>query len=468
VQLERGSIVSGRYRLERPLAQGAMGCVWVAHHLQLDVDVAIKLMAPGFAESDEARIRFEREAKASALLKVPNAVHVYDYGIEAGSPYLVMELLEGEDLAARLKRQGRLSLAATLAVLEPIGKALRRARELGLVHRDLKPGNIFLARSGDEEIVKVVDFGIAKAAASLGLDAHATRTGSLLGSPRYMSPEQVRRSNHIDHRSDLWAVGVIAFECTTGQVPFPGDEIGEVLVDVCTAPIPRASSIAPDLGPDVDLFFDHALMRDPDKRFQSAQELVEAFAALVHAGAPAQLGSPSFAALPQAASPLAASSQGAAPAVASHSVSASTSPSSSGLRAPPPSIGTLSPSASTQGHAASPSRGGAALLAVLSALGGAAVLGAILFALASRGPSVAPPAARTTVSAEAAPLPVTPASAPASPSSDSAAPQPPPSAEAPPSASTAAPSAKPRTGPTARPTTPGAPPKKTNDLLNHM
>ena len=468
MQLERGSIVTGRYRLERPLAQGAMGCVWVARHLQLDVDVAIKVMAPGFTESDEARIRFEREAKASALLKVPNAVHVYDYGIESGSPFLVMELLEGEDLAARLRRQGRLSLAATLAVLEPVGKALRRARELGLVHRDLKPGNIFLSRSGDEEIVKVVDFGIAKAAASLGLDAHATRTGALLGSPRYMSPEQVRRSNHIDHRSDLWALGVIAFECTTGQVPFPSDEIGEVLVDVCTAPIPRASSIAPDLGPDVDLFFDHALMRDPDKRFQSAQELVDAFAALVHAGAPAPQVSPSFASLPAASPSLDAPNAPNAPAAASHSVSASTTPTtSSGMHALPPAIGTLSPSASTHGHTASPSRGGTALLAVLSALGGAAVLGAILFVFASRGPSATPPSTLPTLSAEAAAPPTAAASAPAAPSPiSSAAAQPTPSAEAPPS--TAAPSAKPRTGPTARPTTPGAPPKKKNDLLDHM
>ena len=442
-----------------------MGCVWVARHLQLDVDVAIKLMAPGFAESDEARVRFEREAKASALLKVPNAVHVYDYGIEGGSPFLVMELLEGEDLAARLRRQGRLSLAATLAVLEPIGKALRRARELGLVHRDLKPGNVFLARSGDEEIVKVVDFGIAKAAASLGLDAHATRTGALLGSPRYMSPEQVRRSNHIDHRSDLWALGVIAFECTTGQVPFPSDEIGEVLVDVCTAPIPRASSIAPDLGPDVDLFFDHALMRDPDKRFQSAQELVDAFAALVHTGAQAPRAAQSFASVPAAPPPA------IAPAAASHSVSASTTPTtSSGMHAPPPAIGTLSPSASTQGHAASPSRGGTALLAVLSALGGAAVLGAILFVFASREPSAPSPSTLPTVSAEAAAPPSAAATAPAaaSPTSSAAAAQPTLSAEAPPS--TAAPSAKPRTStsPTARPTTPGAPPKKKNDLLDHM
>ncbi len=191
-----------------------------------------------------------------------------------------------------------------------------------------------------------------------------------------MSPEQVRKSNQIDHRSDLWALGVIAFECTTGQVPFPGDEIGEVLVDVCTAPIPRASSVAPDLGPEVDHFFDHALMRDPDQRFQSAQELVDAFAALVHAGAPALQAGPSF-----------ASPQAASPAAASHCVPASASPAtSSGMQATPPAHRTLSPSAHTHGLASPPNRGGTAMLALISALGGAALLGAILFFFTWRSP----------------------------------------------------------------------------------
>jgi serine/threonine protein kinase len=452
VQLERGSIVTGRYRLERPLAQGAMGCVWVARHLQLDVDVAIKLMAPGFAESDEARIRFEREAKASALLKVPNAVHVYDYGIEAGSPFLVMELLEGEDLAARLRRHGRLSLAATLAVLEPVGKALRRARELGLVHRDLKPGNIFLARHGDEEIVKVVDFGIAKAAAGLGLDAHATRSGALLGSPRYMSPEQVRHSNHLDHRSDLWALGVIAFECVTGQVPFPGDEIGEVLVDVCTAPIPRASAVAPDLGPEVDGFFDRALMRDPEQRFQSASELVEAFAALTSRSASAAHIGPDNAPPPMGAP--------AAPVVASPAPS-----SGAALGAPQPAIGTLSPSEHTQSPLSQASRGGTAAIAVASALGGAAVLGTILF-LVARGPSAGPAPA---LSAESHALPSAAVSAPvtAPPASSAVASAPPALSAAPsPGASTSS-GARPRSPVRSGPTT-TAPPKKKNDLLEHM
>lgn len=289
---EAGQIVAARYQLERALAQGGMGSLWCARHLQLDVSVAIKFMSPEFADSPELRGRFEREAKAAALLKSPHAVQVHDYGIEDGTPFIVMELLEGEDLSERLAREGKLSLPATRSVVEQIGKALRRAHALGLVHRDLKPANVFLARQSGEEIVKLVDFGIAKARGAIaGTDP--TQTGAMLGSPRYMSPEQIRSSAQVDERTDLWSLGVIAFRCLTGQLPFSGNEIGEVFLAICTEPIPRASSIAPELGPEVDRFFERALARPLDQRFQSAAELVEAFAELPGARdvAPASLAS---------------------------------------------------------------------------------------------------------------------------------------------------------------------------------
>ncbi|WP_233562039.1 serine/threonine-protein kinase, partial [Sorangium cellulosum] len=162
LSLEAGSVVGGKYRLERPLAGGAMGFLWVARHLQLDVEVALKFMMPQHADSPVARARFEREAKASAQLRTPHVVHVYDYGLEGDTPYLAMELLEGEDLAAYLVRRGRLAPAETLGIIVQVCKALRRAHEVGLIHRDLKPANIFLARQGDE-VVKILDFGVAKA-----------------------------------------------------------------------------------------------------------------------------------------------------------------------------------------------------------------------------------------------------------------------------------------------------------------
>ncbi|WP_044986130.1 serine/threonine-protein kinase [Sorangium cellulosum] len=288
--LAEGSVIAGRYRLERMLARGGMGAIWVARHVQLDAAVAIKLMAPEYAASSTARARFEREARAAAQLKIPNVVHVHDYGIEGETPFLVMELLDGEDLETRLAREGRLSLSATLSVVAQVCKALRRAHEMGIIHRDLKPANLFLARQDDEEIVKVLDFGIAKAQGAL-LAGKETKTGTLVGSPYYMSPEQVRRSKTLDWRSDLWSVGVIAYRCVTGRLPFPGEEIGEVFVAICTEDVPLASSLAPELGPEVDRFFSRAFMREPERRFQSASELAEALSAA--AAAPgAETGAP--------------------------------------------------------------------------------------------------------------------------------------------------------------------------------
>ena len=284
VAFQQGTIIAGRYKLERPLARGGMGSVWVARHLQLDVTIALKFMAPEYASSTEARARFEQEAKASAQLKSPNVVQVHDYGLEGDTPYLAMELLEGEDLEDRLDRAKRLSLADAANILNQACKALRLAHETGLVHRDLKPGNLFLAKHGDDEAVKILDFGIAKA--STGVAGQSTKTGSLIGSPHYMSPEQVRNSKQVDHRSDLWSMGVIAFRMLTGRLPFPGEEVGEILVDICTAPIPVPSQIAPDLGGPVDAFVARALARDPAQRFQSARELAEAMSAVAGVAAP--------------------------------------------------------------------------------------------------------------------------------------------------------------------------------------
>ncbi|MGK3983763.1 protein kinase [Sorangium sp. So ce136] len=279
--LAEGSVIAGRYRLERMLARGGMGSIWVARHLQLDASVAIKLMAPEYATSTTARARFEREARAAAQLKIPNVVHVHDYGIADDTPFLVMELLEGEDLETRLAREGRLTGAATLTIVTQVCKALRRAHETGIIHRDLKPANLFLSRQDEDELVKVLDFGIAKAEGML-LAGKETKTGTLVGSPYYMSPEQVRRSKSLDRRSDLWSVGVIIYRCLTGRLPFPGEEIGEVFVAICTEDFPLPSSLAPELGPEVDRFFARALMRDPEHRFQSASELAEAFHAAIH------------------------------------------------------------------------------------------------------------------------------------------------------------------------------------------
>ena len=161
-----GTVIANRYRLERPLAAGGMGAVWVARHLQLDIDVAVKLMSESMESAPDSRARFEREAKAVARLSSPHVVRAYDYGIEHGTPFIAMELLRGESLEARLRRLGALGPGAVEEIVRQIAKGLREAHALGIVHRDLKPANIFIASSGGDEIVKILDFGIARTPAS--------------------------------------------------------------------------------------------------------------------------------------------------------------------------------------------------------------------------------------------------------------------------------------------------------------
>ena len=277
--IEVGTIIAGKYRVERRLSQGGMGSLWVARQLQLQRLVAVKLMEPDLAASAEGRFRFEREARAVALIQSPHVVQIHDYGVEHDTPYIVMELLDGEDFGRRLKRERLLPLPAVARIFGQITKALRKAHEAGMVHLDLKPANIFLARDDEEDIVKVLDFGIAKMV-DTGNATETTATGVVLGSVHYMSPEQVRGRRGLDHRSDLWSLGVIAFRAITGELPFGGTQVGDVLVKVCADPIPLASSVLPTLGPEVDAFFRKALDRDPNGRFQSAKELSAALTQL--------------------------------------------------------------------------------------------------------------------------------------------------------------------------------------------
>ncbi|WP_437625035.1 protein kinase domain-containing protein [Sorangium sp. So ce1151] len=278
MQLDSGAIIAGKYRLEHALSAGGMGSVWVAQHVQLGTHVAVKFMGTAYAGSPAFRARFEREARAAAHLRSPHVVQVHDFGFEQGVPYLVMELLRGEDLSARLSRVRRLSLPETQRLLVQAGKALRSVHEAGLVHRDLKPANLFLARvdGEDEDLLKLIDFGIAKETAPK-LVTEASTTGEVMGSPHYMSPEQLRADRDIDARSDLWAMGVILFRMVTGYLPFPGEVLAQVMTRILVEPIPSARQLAADLPPALDAFFARALARDRTHRFQTVREMVEEF-----------------------------------------------------------------------------------------------------------------------------------------------------------------------------------------------
>jgi serine/threonine-protein kinase len=266
-------ILSGKYRLERELGRGGMGSVWLAEHLTLRSPVAIKLIDPGIAENPEALARFLREAQAAAALRSPHVVQILDHGVDNGVPFIVMELLEGESLASRIERAHRLSPAETARILTQVARAVTRAHEAGIVHRDLKPDNIFLVRNDEEEVAKVLDFGVAKASShGMGAASGATRTGSVLGTPYYMSPEQAEGAKSIDGRSDLWALGVIAWECLLGTRPFEAETLGGLLLAICARDIPVPSSVGA-VPPGFDAWFAKACARNVAYRFNSAKEL---------------------------------------------------------------------------------------------------------------------------------------------------------------------------------------------------
>jgi serine/threonine-protein kinase len=280
------TIISGKYRLDRPLAEGGMGSVWVGYHLALDIPIAVKFMDPKLLErSGEGwQKRFEREAKAAAKLRHPQVVQVFDHGIEDGTPFIVMELLEGEDLGTRLKRVGPMDIEDAAWILAQTAKPLQRAHDLGYVHRDLKPGNLFLAKVGDDESIKLLDFGIAKAPTAVDA-GESTTTELVFGSPVYMSPEQATGAHDVDWRTDLWALGVIMFRVLTGSLPFRGT-VGQVLLEISSGEPPSAIERRPELPETIDNFFLRAFAHEPTARFQSAPEMAASFALIAGVTAP--------------------------------------------------------------------------------------------------------------------------------------------------------------------------------------
>jgi serine/threonine-protein kinase len=227
---EGGALLDGRYRIVRLLGEGGMGSVYLASHVGLGRDVAIKFLHADLASRDEMVGRFHREAQAAAAIRHKNIIEVFDVGMSPqGEPFLVMEYLEGESLAGLLKRAGPLNLGAACAVMEPTLQALQAAHRKGIIHRDLKPDNIFLAhQQGEPPVVKIIDFGISKFTQG-EIDKWRTKTGSILGTPAYMSPEQARGSAGLDHRTDIYSMGTIFFEMLTGALPFAGNNFAEYL-----------------------------------------------------------------------------------------------------------------------------------------------------------------------------------------------------------------------------------------------
>jgi serine/threonine protein kinase len=284
--LREGALINNQFRLKRQIGVGGAGSVWEADHLRLHTSVALKFLGHHYLRDKETLARFEREAHTASRLRSPHVVQVLDQGTtEGGIPYLAMELLEGEDLAALLDRQGRCSLVETALILHQVGRALSKAHKHGLVHRDIKPHNIFLTPLGDNELfVKLLDFGIAK---DISQDVKAiTLTGTLLGSVRYISPEQLDDSQSVGLATDIWALGIVVYEMLTGLVPFDGRSVADVLKRVNEGTYQALTTLRPDLPAELDDWLCMAIQPVQALRFPSVEEMSRAFTRIARSHSP--------------------------------------------------------------------------------------------------------------------------------------------------------------------------------------
>lgn len=271
-----GSVLVDKYRITREIGRGGMAVVYEAENVDIGKRIAVKVLSAELVTSRIVRERFFREARAAAAVRSPYICDVYDVGEFDGRPFLVMELLEGESLYDRMTRVRRIDVATTLRIITQTAKGLAKAHAAGVVHRDLKPENLFLTRNEEGELVtKLLDFGLAKfyAPTDAADQVRLTREGALFGTPAYMSPEQAKGRGEVDHRSDLWALGCIAYECLTGHTVWNVDQgVAMILAQVATAPLPLPSKLRPDLPPAFDAWFEKALQRAAEDRFQSAAQ----------------------------------------------------------------------------------------------------------------------------------------------------------------------------------------------------
>ncbi len=279
MNLAAGVKVGTRYRLVAPLGDGAMGTVWRAYDNELEIEVALKLLKNAAGDRNTLLASFAKEAELAARMHSPNVVRVLDRGVDDhGLPYISYELLEGDELGERLTREGRLSLAICAAIIVQACRGLARAHGVGVVHQDIKPENIFICQDDEgRPVVKLIDFGIAQLRRPT---SSPTARDAIGGTLEYMAPEVLLDGTTPDARSDLYALGVVAYECFTGRVPYRGDTLGQVLLSHAqTPPDPPSQlrAVKDGLGAALDAWFTRAIHRDPAQRFQSAKEMAEAF-----------------------------------------------------------------------------------------------------------------------------------------------------------------------------------------------
>jgi hypothetical protein len=266
-----GSVLADAFQIVRLIGEGGMARVYEARHVRLpNKRFAVKVLLPAHAQSNEIVVRFQREAEAASGIAHPNVVDVYDvHRTVDGLPYLVCEYLDGTDLSTLLHRRGKLDVLLAVNIVRQVCRALAAAHEKGIVHRDMKPENVFLVGDPDLPVVKVIDFGISKVDGVGG--ASLTKTGMVMGTPAYMPPEQARGAR-VDHRADVYGTGAILYHALTGQMPFDYDDVGEALSAVLTMDPPRPRVLVPQLPPALELVIERAMAKDPAERYENMDE----------------------------------------------------------------------------------------------------------------------------------------------------------------------------------------------------
>lgn len=268
-----GALVAGKYRLEAPLGQGGMGVVWRARHVLLEQPTALKLLEVQDSDPAAAVDRFLREGRAAAAVRHPNVVEIRDLGLlESGTPYLAMELLEGWSLREQLERGPALTVGELIAMLTAVLDGLAAVHDAGLIHRDVKPDNIFVCDGPGGRVPKLLDFGLSRRADPDALTI--TQQGSIIGTPIYMAPEQARGRSWLDGRTDLYSVSVVLYEALTGTPPFLADNTADLIIAILTADVPPLHRVRPELGAKLSVAVHRAMERDPEARFASARVMI--------------------------------------------------------------------------------------------------------------------------------------------------------------------------------------------------
>ncbi len=402
MHLEIGQLLDNKYRIVRLLGEGGMGAVYEGENIRIRHRVAIKVLHPSVADDSAARERFEREAQAAGHIGSEHIVEVFDLGeLPGGARYMVMEFLAGETLAQRVESAGRLSPAVAAPMMLQLLDGLGAAHLAGIIHRDLKPDNVFLQRTkSGGDFVKIVDFGVSKFNALSGAPMSMTRTGAVVGTPYYMSPEQVKGGKNIDHRSDLYSAGVVLFESVTGQLPFLADSFNELMFKIALEPPLDPEIASPGLDPWFASILRKATAREMADRYQSAADFTQAIAEWMQAAQvaplPSRKGSMSFSGSTPG-HPVSAVSPAATPPTATSALKISAAAESLGFEKTATSGSVLTPNPLPKRR----STGVVAAIAIVMTLG-AAVVG---IGLVQSRAAKAPPATAAAAQISAAPEP---------------------------------------------------------------